>query len=237
MLPFSESSLSEESLLSEDEDPIFIFVTFVVSRDFSTATKHINNIQKCTDWQLVSIYSSKNTELYLYHIHNGLLLGLRHTDECKLQLFSLLESKATFPPGSTAQSILGNSNFSKFPSMFPPLTVPLASGWGRLTSYINSMTSSKCHTVYPYTKVEKEAMGRIQHFLASCWRMAAYHTKMMDPVWEKSACHEEKASLNIAAKWQFCWSISEATFMAWDSFGWYPTRRGTKLEWRNHGFD
>ena len=52
-LPFSESSLSEESLLSEDEDPVFIFVTFVVSRGFSAATKHTNNIQKVMDWQLL----------------------------------------------------------------------------------------------------------------------------------------------------------------------------------------
>ena len=58
-LPFSESSLSEESLLPEDEDPVFILVTFVVSRGFSTAThpqhsetinpavsiSHLNDIQ------------------------------------------------------------------------------------------------------------------------------------------------------------------------------------------------
>ncbi len=52
LLPFSESSLSDESLLPEDEDPVFIFVAFVVSRGFSTATKHTNNIHKLLDGQL-----------------------------------------------------------------------------------------------------------------------------------------------------------------------------------------
>lgn len=41
VLPLSESSLSEESLLSEDEEPVFIFVRSVVSRDFSATTKRI----------------------------------------------------------------------------------------------------------------------------------------------------------------------------------------------------
>ncbi len=52
LLPFSESSLSDESLLPEDEDPVFIFVAFVVSRGFSTATKHTNNIHLLLDGQL-----------------------------------------------------------------------------------------------------------------------------------------------------------------------------------------
>lgn len=39
ILPLSESSLSEESLLPEDEDPVFIFVTFGISRGFSAAKK------------------------------------------------------------------------------------------------------------------------------------------------------------------------------------------------------
>lgn len=38
VLPLSESSLSEESLLSEDEDCVFIFVT-AASKDFSASTE------------------------------------------------------------------------------------------------------------------------------------------------------------------------------------------------------
>jgi len=46
-VPFSESSLSEESLLPEDEEPVF--VTVVVSGGFSSATQNIDPEEHLTE--------------------------------------------------------------------------------------------------------------------------------------------------------------------------------------------